>query len=221
MRVQVMRGTGEASDAKVEFDTGQAGAMTLVKSSVDANRLVAAQQPVLRIRTGAILSRRRHGRGRQACAGSGWGGSSCTNPVVTVTPDADSAGVSGGTAGLLGGEVLRRFTVTVDYSRSQIVLVPNAQLETPMEFDMSGMSLAAVPSDPAAYRVRTLIEQSPATEAGIAVGDLLTAIDGTLVQTITLNDIRQRFKVPGKTFALRLRRGDKMIEIALTTRRLI
>ena len=143
------------------------------------------------------------------------------NPVVSVTPDAEGAGVSGETVGLLGGEVLRRFTVTVDYSRSRIILVPNAQLDTPMEFDMSGMSLAAVPSDPSMYRVRTLIEQSPATDAGVAVGDLLTAIDDTLVRTLTLNDIRQRFKVPGKRFALTVKRGDGIVRLGITTRRLI
>lgn len=122
--------------------------------------------------------------------------------------------------GLLGGEVLRRFTVTVDYSRSRIILEPNAQLDAPMEFDMSGMSLAAL-SNSSMYRVRMLIEQSPAADAGVAVGDLLIAIDGTLVRELTLNDIRQRFKVPGKRFALTLKRGDNMIELAITTRRLI
>jgi predicted aspartyl protease len=219
-QVQVLRPAGDGVDAKVEFDTGQTGAMTLVKPYVDTNHLVAAQQPTLRIRTGAILS-----GGVTAevvrMAGVRLGRFLVTNPVVTVTPDAEGAGVSGDTVGLLGGEALRRFTVTVDYSRSRIILEPNAQLDAPMEFDMSGMSLAAVSSDPSMYRVRTLIEQSPATEAGVAVGDLLIAIDGTLVRGITLNDIRQRFKVPGKSFALTLRRGDSTIQLAISTRRLI
>jgi C-terminal processing protease CtpA/Prc len=71
------------------------------------------------------------------------------------------------------------------------------------------------------YRVRTLIEQSPATDAGVAVGDLLTAIDGTPVRAITLNDVRQRFKVPDKRFALTLKRGDSVVQLVITTRRLI
>jgi len=60
--------------------------------------------------------------------------------------------------------------------------------------------------------VRTLIEQSPATDAGVTVGDLLIAIDGTSVLATTLNDLRQRFRVPGKRFALTLKRGDTTIE---------
>jgi Aspartyl protease/PDZ domain len=220
VQVQVLRPTGDAADAKLEFDTGQTGAMTLVKPYVDTNHLVAAQQPTLRIRTGAILS---GGVTAEVVRNAGvrLGRFLVANPVVTVTPDAEGAGVSGDTVGLLGGEALRRFTVTVDYPRSRIILEPNAQLDAPMEFDMSGMSLAAVSSDPSMYRVRTLIEQSPATEAGVAVDDLLIAIDGTPVRAITLNDIRQRFKVPGKSFALTLKRGDSIIQLGITTRRLI
>src|SRR5262245_61217510 len=180
VQVQVLRPTGEASDAKVEFDTGQTGAMTLIKSYIDTNHLVAAQQPRLRTRTGAILS---GGVTAEVVRISGvrLGRFVVKNPVLNVTPDAEGAGVSDDTVGLLGGEVLRRFTVTVDYSRSRIILEPNALLDAPMEFDMSGMSLAAVSSDPSMYRVRTLIEQSPATDAGVAVGDLLIAVDGTSI----------------------------------------
>ena len=40
-QVQVLRPRGgEASDAKVEFDTGQSGALTLIKPYVEANQLV-------------------------------------------------------------------------------------------------------------------------------------------------------------------------------------
>ena len=220
VRVQVLRPAGDAADAKVEFDTGQTGGMTLVKPYVDTTHLVAASQPTLRIRTGAIVS-----GGVTAevvrTAGLRLGRFLVPNPVVSVTTTAEGAGVSGDTVGLLGGEILRRFTVTVDYSRSRIILEPNAQLATPMEFDMSGISLAAVASDPSTYRVRTLIEQSPATEAGVAVGDLLTAIDGTPVGALTLNDVRQRFKEPGKRFELTLKRGDGIVRLAITTRRLI
>jgi hypothetical protein len=218
--VQVLRANGDAIDAKVEFDTGQTGAMTLVKPYVETNQLVAPQQAALRIRTGALLS---GGVTAEVARLTGirLGRFLVTNPIVSVTPDAEGAGVSGGTVGLLGGEVLRRFTVTVDYSRFRIILDPNGQLGTPMEFDMSGMSLAAVSSDQSVFRVRTLIEQSPASDAGVAVGDLLMAIDGTPVRAVTLNDIRQGFKVPGKRFALTLKRGDRVIELAITTRRLI
>jgi hypothetical protein len=219
-QIQVVGPTGEASDAKVEFDTGQTGAMTLVKPFVDARRLVAPEQPVLRIRTGAILS---GGVAAEVARISGvrLGRFLVSNVVVNVTPAAEGAGVTGATVGLLGGEILRRFTVTVDYAGQRVVLVPNAQFDAPMEFDMSGMSLAALPSDPSVLRVRSVIDQSPASEAGVAVGDLLMAIDGAAVHTTTLTAIRQRFRMPNVKSALTLKRGDRIITLTLTTRRLI
>jgi predicted aspartyl protease len=219
-QLQLRGAGGRLATAKVELDTGQTGAVTLIAPFVAANDLVGAEQPRLRIRTGALLSGAvtaevvrlpevRLGRFQVA------------DPIVNVTPGAEGAGVSGATAGLLGGEVLRRFKVIVDYSRSRVVLEPNAQLDAPMEFDMSGMSLAAVPADPSVYRVRALIEGSPATDAGVSVGDLLTGIDGTPVRAMTLDDIRRRFKVPGRRFALTLKRDAGVTELSLTTRRLI
>jgi len=53
------------------------------------------------------------------------------------------------------------------------------------------------------------------------VGDLLVAINGRPVLATTLNDLRQRFRVPGQRFALTLKRGDATIERVITTRRLI
>jgi hypothetical protein len=48
-----------------------------------------------------------------------------------VAPTASAAGISGETMGLLGGEVLRRFRVFVDYSRSQLFLEPNEHVREP------------------------------------------------------------------------------------------
>jgi predicted aspartyl protease len=121
-QVQLRRSTGETGDAKVKFDTGQTGAMTLVKSYVEANHLVTAQQPRLQIRTGAILS--------------------------------------GGVA----AEVVRI---------SEIRLGP-------------------------------FVVTNPVVNVAI-----------------TLNDLRQRLRVPGQRFALTLKRGDTTIERIITTRRLI
>jgi hypothetical protein len=82
-------------------------------------------------------------------------------PVTNITQDAQDAGVGSATAGLLGGEILRRFKVILDYARSRVILEANRQLASPFTFDMSGMSLAAQGPDFREYRVRTLIEGSP------------------------------------------------------------
>ena len=57
----------------------------------------------------------------------------------------------GGRAGNIGNEILRRFKVTFDYSRAQMILEPNNAIDQPDEFDMSGLSPLAEESDLRVY----------------------------------------------------------------------
>jgi len=139
--------------------------------------------------------------------------------VTNVTPTAEDAGIEGGTAGLIGGRVLRRFTLIVDYSRSRILLEPNRMAREPDEFDMSGMSLAARSDH--VYGVRTVIDGSPAADAGIRPGDIIDAIDGRSARALALDEIRQLLQHEGGTYTLRVRRGETVTEVRLTTRRMI
>lgn len=86
---------------------------------------------------------------------------------------------------------------------------------------MSGMSLAAATTEPRAYRVRTIIDGSPAADAGIAVNDLLTAIDGRPASDVPLAEIRQLFREPGTTSVLTLTRDGTSRQVTIRTRRLI
>ena len=43
--------------------------------------------------------------------------------------------------GLIGGDILSRFTVVFDYSRQRMMLEPNAQFSESFEADMSGLDL--------------------------------------------------------------------------------
>jgi len=42
--------------------------------------------------------------------------------------------------GPIGNEILRRFKVTIDYSRQRMMLEPNAHFSDPFENDMSGIA---------------------------------------------------------------------------------
>ena len=211
---------GDELDAKVEFDTGQAGALTLIRPFVIGAELTDPSQPEVPITTGAILPGRipAHVMRLKAIR---LGDTSFGNVVTNVTPNAEAAGVSGETMGLLGGEVLRRFRVFVDYSRSQVFLEPNGSVSEPFEFDMSGMSLAAQGDTLHEYRVRFVIPGSPAAEAGVAAGDLLASVDGRASQTMMLSEIRERLREPNRQFALELTRGAKRLAVNIRTRRLI
>ena len=217
--VTVASADGSRAVAKVEFDTGQSGALTITRPFVEARHLVSPSRPSLAIRSGAIIA---GGVTAQVTrlASVQLGTAVVSNPVVNVTPGEKDAGVAAGTVGILGAEVLRRFHVVVDYSRHRVLLRPNREFGVPMEFDMSGMSLAATPNT-GSYRVRSIIDGSPASEAGVSVDDIVTHFNGVAVSEISLSDLRQRLRIPDSDYDFTVTRDGVSRPIMLRTRKLI
>ena len=120
--------------------------------------------------------------------------------------------------GAIGGEILRRFTVTFDYPHHRVFMQPNASFAEPFTPDMSGLSLVTGEAGGAAVEVEQVADESPATEAGIREGDRLEAIDGVAVSGHSLDEIRGLFRQEGRSFALRLKRDLETLEIHLRTR---
>ena len=222
VRSEILGPSGSTA-ARLEFDTGQTGALTLVRPFVDQHRLLEPGQPEVRITTGALLP------GQIAATvtrvnGLKLGRFTLGHLVANIAPTAEAAGLSGETVGILGGAMLKRFAVTIDYSRNQVILVSRSEegLAEPTEFDMSGMSLAAQGPDYREYRVRSVIDGSPAADAGVMVGDLVSGIDGKPAGELTLNEIRELFRKDGQEYMLELGRGGgATVRATLRTRRLL
>ena len=217
-RVTLGRADGGMADATLEVDTGLTGSLTLTRAFVEANHLLSAAQPRLRITTGALLP------GQVAAEvvrvpRVTLGAADIEGVIANVNPTEKDAGVRGKIVGLLGGDLLRRFIVTIDYSRSRILLEPNALLLEPDEFDMTGMSLIAPKLQ--AVAVRTVVPGSPAATAGVMPGDQIVAIDGRGTAQMTLSDIRAMFQRENIIYVLLLKRGDGTREIRITTKRLV
>jgi C-terminal processing protease CtpA/Prc len=130
-------------------------------------------------------------------------------------------GVSTHTAGILGAEILKRFHVVVDYRRQRVRIRPNREFATPIEFDMSGTSLAATSLKSPSYRVRSIIEGSPAAEAGITPNDVITHVNGAASADTTLNEVRRMLRVPDATYTLTVTRDGASRTVTLRTRRMI
>ena len=146
--------------------------------------------------------------------------------IVVKTPVASFATAKAGTdaetafQAQLGGEILRRFTVVIDYPRQRFLLTPNAAFDEPYDYDMSGMVLAFADTAFKHLVVKSVLPSTPATEAGIAQDDEIQSIDGRPIATMALNDLRLMLMHPGVHKLGILRRGKRM-EIELTARRLI
>jgi predicted aspartyl protease len=212
---------GHSADAKVEVDTGLTGAVTLLRAFVDANDLLRPTQRQVPIIAGALLpgkvpaSITRVDKVRV-------GQLDIMDVLTNVAPDVEAAGVEAGIAGLIGGELLRRFDIAIDYSRERILFsTSDTRLGTPTEFDMSGISLVAQGSSYREYRVRAVVPDSPASDVGILAGDLLTAIDGRPAASVTLAELRQLLRTPDRSCELEFQRKGAPRHVTLRTRRLV
>jgi hypothetical protein len=161
--------------------------------------------------------RARFAKGVSAVTGWGVGGPSRSYvvrlPSVTLgDANGGTVKVEGPTAGLsqdkggsisdpnydgnVGGGLLKRFAVTFDYANQVMYLKPIVPPPADAgRFDRSGMWINAGKSG---YDVTDVSPGGPAAEAGIAVGDIITAVDGKPVATDGLSDARISHSAPGR-----------------------
>jgi predicted aspartyl protease len=146
---------------------------------------------------------------------------SIRNPLLYVSQDTGGALASSDYEGLIGSEILRRFKVVFDYTRSRLILEPNSHFAEPVEYDMSGINLRAYGHDLRTFKVYQVLDNSPAAEAGLRVGDVLAAIDGLPASRFTLEQFLQMMKHPGSEHKLTIKRASQTRLVNLKTRRLI
>ncbi len=142
-------------------------------------------------------------------------------PVITLSRSTRGKLSDPRHAGLIGGEILRRFKVTFDSSRRRLILDKNAHFADPFDHDASGVALQALGPDLTAFEVRRVLPGSPGAEAGLLVGDILLAVDGRPAAQITLRGIRQLFRQDGKQFVLSVLRRGEFRRIRIKCRRLL
>jgi hypothetical protein len=143
------------------------------------------------------------------------------NPVVHFAQDRKGTLASSDFSGVIGGELLHRFKVIFDYAHKRMILEPNASFADRFEYDMSGIRLRAEGADYKTLRVRRVVENSPATEAGVREGDLISAIDGKPTAELSLSQLNHMFKQEGKEYLLGVIRGEEKKQTKLKLRRLV
>ncbi len=142
------------------------------------------------------------------------------NVLTTFSEDRAGALANAELAGNIGAQVANRFRVVLDYSRKQITLEPASSFGDPYDRAFSGVALRADGPGYHTFHVREILEQSPATEADIREGDVITAIDGTPASALTLSAIIEMFEKPG-TYTLTIQRNGQTVTAVLKPRRMV
>ncbi|MBS0322077.1 MAG: aspartyl protease family protein [Proteobacteria bacterium] len=116
----------------------------------------------------------------------------------------------------IGTALLKRFVVTFDYAHQVMYL--RRIVPTPADvgtFDRSGLWFNAKADG---YEITDVARDSAGAKAGLAVGDVITAIDGKPVTPEGLSDARRRLRsdAAGTAVALTVRHGGTERGVTLT-----
>lgn len=135
----------------------------------------------------------------------------------------DSAGVFSNSSlgdGNIGGDILRRFTVLLDYARKNLILERHSGSDDPFEIDMTGLSMMPVAGG-AGLVVESVVRGSPAATVGIVAGDTVVAIDDKPATLVALEAVRPRMLREGQRLTFTVRRRGADVELLVVTRRLV
>jgi len=207
---------GRSIEANLHLDTGSGGAIGFNGNFVEEQALVALAGTTLPSYNRGVggTTPARLGRAEALTLGK----TILDRPFVTLAL-AQGRGVRSDSAGRIGGAILRRFTLALDYADRVIGLVPNGIFGQPIETDMSGLAL--VSGEDSAILVASVAENSPALEAGLQTGDRLIGIDARPASTMTLEQVRGLLMQHGETRSLQILRQGQELAIPLTLRRRI
>jgi hypothetical protein len=142
-------------------------------------------------------------------------------PVVALSRDKFGSLANENLSVNLGGNILRRFTVVIDYVHQWVALEPNRHFAEPFHGDGSGLQLSADGGDFHTFVVQDVVADSPASEAGLQKGDVLTALNGKPARSFALWQLQDALRPPGATASLTIKRGDQAFAKTLRLRALL
>ncbi|MFY9572414.1 MAG: PDZ domain-containing protein [Blastocatellia bacterium] len=142
------------------------------------------------------------------------------SPVTLFSEDKLGAFASSELQGNIGAQLISKFTLILDYGRNRIILEPNASFKDVIGPALSGVKIFAAGSDYKTFRIDELLEDSPATEAGLQKDDIILSVDGRPAAELTLSTMLETLNKPAP-HKLSVRRGGQTLQITLTARRLI
>jgi hypothetical protein len=216
IRVKMITASGKTVESYFEVDSGLGGTLVFFTPAVKKYGLledIKTIQSPTSIETGGEYHRR-IGRVKSVQVGR----FSIMGAPVSLSQNAEGHGIDGN----VGAEILRHFKVIFDFPHHRMILEPNSHFKEPYEVDMSGISLTPEDNNGTKlFRIRQVVANTPASEAGVQADDLLTAIDGQPAANFTEGRIEHMFMQDGHEFALTIKRSEKVVQVRLKLRRLI
>ena len=138
-----------------------------------------------------------------------------SEPIVCFPEGAVGVYAKPDLAGAIGADILSRFDVVFDYTRSRMFLKPNADFDKPFQADASGLQVGVKPPAYTRFEVVGIMQSSPASKAGLQVGDLIVAINDRKAESLTLSEVQALFRRAGEPCHLLIQRNGREIPVDL------
>jgi len=124
--------------------------------------------------------------------------------------------------GILGNQILNRFSVIIDYQKQFLYLKPYKNFDDKFEFDKSGIFVVAGGPKLNTYYIHEIIQDSPAWEAGLRKGDRIKKLKGMPARIFSLRHIGNILsKKEGKKIKMVVFRKGERLKAAFRLRKLI
>jgi hypothetical protein len=95
--------------------------------------------------------------------------------------------------GTIGGELLTRFKVVLDYFNEKMYIRKGPRFRKPFGYNMSGLTVIAEGEELKKFKIADVREDSPGYEAGLKEEDYIEFINGTSIEKIGLNEVYEIF----------------------------
>lgn len=204
--VPTIAGNLDGYAGEFELDTGSRGALSVMHPFAEAHGLVDKYHATRSATVGYGVggpSKALLGRAGELHLGS----VTIKAPVAEIVTDRAGAAAAARIAGNIGGDLLKRYTVTLDYGHQLVWFEPNELAAHPEVFDRSGLWIARDPNG--GIRIADVTTASAAAKIGLSEGDVIQTINGKPASDVTLYELREQFKgAVGTPFRLQVKGKD-------------
>jgi hypothetical protein len=213
--VPMITATLDGFTGEFQLDTGSRGALTLMYPFATANGLIGKYHATRRATVGYGVggpSKALLARASKLTIGT----VSIDAPVAEIVTDKGGAAESARVAGNIGGDLLKRFTVTLDYAHLTMWLEPNQLASQREVFDRSGLWIARAKDG--GIEVADVATESAAANVGIVAGDEIVSVNGKPAKDVALYELREEFKsATGTQFTLTVKsnKGERRTTLTL------
>lgn len=204
---------------KFVFDIGAGGALALHSPFVSQHNLLHPNLKTIRAIGSGGAGGKTNGRvGRVAELKIGK--FKIAAPLTLFSEDKSGAFAGTALAGNIGQQIASKFKLFLDYDHGRIVLEPAASFSQPFDRAFGGIAISAENQNYTTFRIIEVLENSPASEAGLQENDLILSVNDKPAAQLTLTRLGEMFE-HAVAYKLTIRRGDQTLKVTFKPRQLV